>query len=54
MRWLFCNKVEMLMKKNCEKVNPHKGQRNVRENKETKKENGSSIDNLKLFCMASA
>ncbi len=27
MRWLFCNKVEMLMKKNCEKVNAHKGQR---------------------------
>ncbi len=41
-------------KKNVKKVNTHKGQRNVRENEETKKENGISIDNLKLFCTASA
>ncbi len=45
---------DVLMKKISEKINTHKGQRNVRENEETKKENGSSSDNLELFCTASA
>ncbi len=41
---------DVLMKKNCEKSkHTHKGQRNVRENEETKKENGSSSDNLNYF-----
>ncbi len=46
---------DVLMKKKCEKSkHTHKGQRNVTENEETKKENGSSSDNLELFCTASA
>ncbi len=32
----------------------HKGHRDVRDNEETKKENGSLSDNLELFCTASA
>ncbi len=42
------------MKKISEKSkHTHKGQRDVREHEETKKENGSSSDNLELFCTAS-
>ncbi len=38
---------DVLMKKICEKSkHTHKGQRDVRDNEETKKENGSSSDNL--------
>ncbi len=36
------------------KVNIHMRDRDVRQNEETKKENGSSKDNLSLFCTAPA
>ncbi len=49
MRWLFCNKVleKWQVQENLwKKVNIHMRDRDVRENEETKKENGSSKDNL--------
>ncbi len=41
-------------RKFVKKVNIHMRDRDVSENEETKKENGSSKDNLYLFCMAPA
>ncbi len=53
MRWLFCNKVEMCWWKSgrCKNISEkskhtHARHRDVRQNEETKKENGSSKDNL--------
>ncbi len=42
---------DVLLKHICGKSkHTHKGQRDVREKEESKKENGSSSDNLELFC----